>query len=76
MNPNKWKSVVISIDTYKKLKQLAYKNHRTLSGQFTYILETYMIEESAEHEITIAPSLSDGSPTFTYTGLPAIPDPE
>jgi len=50
MNPNKWKSVVISIGTYKKLKQLAHKNHRTLSGQFTYILETYMIEESDRSE--------------------------
>jgi len=39
MDPTKWKSVVISIATYKKLKELAHQNHRTLSGQFTHLLE-------------------------------------
>tara|TARA_R100000781_G_scaffold60731_1_gene38842 strand:- start:624 stop:806 length:183 start_codon:yes stop_codon:yes gene_type:complete len=40
MDALKWKSVVISIDAYKKLKKLAKDNNRTISGQFTHILET------------------------------------
>jgi macrodomain Ter protein organizer (MatP/YcbG family) len=39
MNVEKWKSVVIAIPTYKKLKKRAQKNHRTISGEFTYIME-------------------------------------
>ncbi len=39
MNSEKWKSVVIAITTYKRLKQRAVKNHRTISGEFTHILE-------------------------------------
>jgi len=39
MNPEKWKSVVIPIHAYKDLKRLAAQEHRTISGQFTYILE-------------------------------------
>ena len=39
MNSEKWKSVVIAIPTYKKLKTRAVKNHRTISGEFTHILE-------------------------------------
>jgi|TARA_R100001244_G_C5098322_1_gene118175 plasmid stability protein len=39
MNAEKWKSVVIAITTYKKLKARAVKNHRTISGEFTHILE-------------------------------------
>ena len=39
MNVEKWKSVVIAIPTYKKLKRRAQKNHRTISGEFTHILE-------------------------------------
>lgn len=39
MNVEKWKSVVIAIPTYKKLKRRALKNHRTISGEFTHILE-------------------------------------
>ena len=39
MNVEKWKSVVIAIPTYRKLKKRAQKNHRTISGEFTHILE-------------------------------------
>jgi|3_EtaG_2_1085321.scaffolds.fasta_scaffold12762_3 hypothetical protein len=39
MNVDKWKSVVVAITTYEKLKQRAVKNHRTISGEFTHILE-------------------------------------
>jgi plasmid stability protein len=39
MNSDKWKSVVIAIATYKKLKTRAVQNHRTISGEFTHILE-------------------------------------
>tara|TARA_R110002020_G_C15777672_1_gene728837 strand:+ start:380 stop:538 length:159 start_codon:yes stop_codon:yes gene_type:complete len=39
MNSNKWKSVVVALATYKKLKKRAVKNHRTISGEFTHLLE-------------------------------------
>tara|TARA_R110002012_G_C11274634_1_gene569899 strand:- start:44 stop:214 length:171 start_codon:yes stop_codon:yes gene_type:complete len=39
MNPDKWKSVVIPIESYRVLKNLAAKERRTISGQFTYVLE-------------------------------------
>ena len=39
MNPDKWKSVVIPISSYRVLKNLAAKERRTISGQFTYVLE-------------------------------------
>ena len=45
MDSSKWKSVVISIAAYKKLKDLAKKNHRTISGQFTYLLEKALGEK-------------------------------
>ena len=38
MNPEKWKSVVIPIESYRLLKQIAEHEHRTLSGQFTHLL--------------------------------------
>jgi len=39
MNPEKWKSVVIPIESYHVLKDLATKERRTISGQFTFVLE-------------------------------------
>jgi|TARA_R110000796_G_scaffold719_1_gene2717 hypothetical protein len=39
MNPEKWKSVVVPIESYRVLKDLALKERRTLSGQFTLLLE-------------------------------------
>ena len=39
MNPDKWKSVVIPIESYHVLKDMAAKERRTLSGQFTLLLE-------------------------------------
>ena len=45
MDADKWKSVVISIAAYNKLKDLAKKNHRTISGQFTYLLEKALVEK-------------------------------
>ena len=45
MDPRKWKSVVISITAYRKLKKLARENHRTISGQFTHLLEKALGEK-------------------------------
>jgi|TARA_Y100001951_G_scaffold20931_1_gene15938 hypothetical protein len=45
MDPQKWKSVVISITAYRKLKKLARENHRTISGQFTHLLEKALGEK-------------------------------
>ena len=39
MNPDKWKSVVIPIESYRVLKDMAAKERRTISGQFTFVLE-------------------------------------
>tara|TARA_R110002074_G_scaffold161269_4_gene318857 strand:+ start:5211 stop:5384 length:174 start_codon:yes stop_codon:yes gene_type:complete len=39
MNPEKWKSVVIPIESYRVLKDMAAKERRTISGQFTFVLE-------------------------------------
>jgi hypothetical protein len=39
MNPDKWKSVVIPIESYRVLKDMASRERRTISGQFTYLLE-------------------------------------
>jgi hypothetical protein len=39
MNPDKWKSVVIPIASYLVLKKMAAKERRTISGQFTFVLE-------------------------------------
>jgi hypothetical protein len=49
MDTEKWKSVVIPIKTYKVLKRLAEREHRTLSGQFTFIIEQMT---NKEKEIT------------------------
>jgi len=46
MNPDKWKSVVISVDTYNELKRVAKTNHRTLSGQFTHLIRRYVDAQS------------------------------
>jgi hypothetical protein len=46
MNAEKWKSVVVPIDTYKVLKDMAHRNRRTISGQFTFVLENYQEGES------------------------------
>ena len=45
MNPDKWKSVVVAFESYKLLKDMAQKEHRTISGQFTYILEKIKEDE-------------------------------
>jgi len=39
MNPDKWKSVVVPIESYRVLKSMAEKERRTISGQFTLVLE-------------------------------------
>jgi hypothetical protein len=38
MDSKKWKSVVITIDSYNQLKKMAREEHRTISGQFAYLL--------------------------------------
>jgi hypothetical protein len=39
MNATKWKSVVVPIQGYRVLKEMAAKERRTISGQFTFLLE-------------------------------------
>ena len=51
MNPDKWKSVVISVDTYNELKRVAKTNHRTLSGQFTHLIRRYVDAQSKQNQV-------------------------
>ena len=39
MNPEKWKSVVITIESYNVLKAMSQREDRTISGQFTHLLK-------------------------------------
>jgi hypothetical protein len=41
MDPGRWKSVVVPISTYKVLRDMAKREHRTISGQFTFLLEKH-----------------------------------
>jgi len=50
VDPIKWKSVVISIGTYKMLKALSIANHRTISGQLTHVLELYVRDGAGQHD--------------------------
>lgn len=47
MDTSKWKSVAVSIDNYKMLKQLAKENHRSVSGQLAYIIEQLSDKKAA-----------------------------
>ena len=46
MDPQKWKSVVIDIEAYMRLKSMARREHRTLSGQFRHVLEQTELDRS------------------------------
>ena len=48
MNPKKWKSVVIPVDVSHALKRLAQQERRTISGQFTFLLEQVMEDRQKE----------------------------
>jgi hypothetical protein len=39
MNPQKWKSIVVSIESYKTICALAKSEDRTISGQLTHLLK-------------------------------------
>ncbi len=52
MDTEKWKSVVIPIGAYNILTEQAKKEHRTISGQFTYLLEQMMATNKEEEEVT------------------------
>lgn len=45
MDPEKWKSVVVSIDSYRVLKAMARSEDRTISGQLTHLLRK-VVEEA------------------------------
>ena len=48
MNTKKWKSVVIAVDVYHALKRRAQQERRTISGQFTFLLEQVMEDRQKE----------------------------
>jgi|TARA_R100000988_G_C3970454_1_gene151194 hypothetical protein len=45
MDPKKWKSVVVPLDTYGVLKSMAKKEHRTISGQLTHVIQKWIEAE-------------------------------
>ena len=48
MAPKKWKSVVVPLETYKILKRMAKKEHRTISGQLSLVVKNLVKEEAAK----------------------------
>ena len=52
MNPDKWKSVVVPIESYRVLKNMAEKERRTISGQFTHVLEQVTGERIEDEKTT------------------------
>ena len=48
MNPDKWKSVVVPFESYKQLKDMAQKEHRTISGQLSLVVKNLVKEEAAK----------------------------
>ena len=51
MDTDKWKSIAVPIETWKKLNQLAKENFRTVGGTITYLTEKEY--ESLEAETTV-----------------------
>ena len=47
MDPNKWKSVAVSIEVYEMLKQLADKNERSVSRQLAHLVKQVAQKEAA-----------------------------
>jgi hypothetical protein len=47
MDSTKWKSVAVSIDNYKMLRQMAKENDRSISGQLAYIIKLLNKKEAA-----------------------------
>ena len=48
MDPKKWKSVVVPLETYKILKRMAKQEHRTISGQLSLVVKNLVKEEAAK----------------------------
>ena len=46
-DPNKWKSVAVSIEVYEMLKQLADKNERSVSRQLAHLVKQVAQKEAA-----------------------------
>ena len=63
MDPEKWKSVVVPIGTYKVLRDMAKREHRTISGQFTFLLEKHQEEKQSytADEISYGQGLVQGA---------------
>ena len=45
MDSKKWKSVVVPLETYGVLKSMAKKEHRTISGQLTHVIQKWIEDE-------------------------------
>ena len=48
MNTELWKSIVVPIDIYKGIKQIANMENRSISGQLQVIFETFCKTEGYE----------------------------
>mgnify|MGYP000624164531 FL=1 len=47
MDPNKWKSVAVSIDVYEMLKELAEQNERSVSRQLAHLVKKVSQQQKA-----------------------------
>ena len=47
MDPNKWKSVAVSIDVYEMLKDLAEKNERSVSSELAHLVKQVAQQKEA-----------------------------
>ncbi len=45
MDTSKWKSVAVAISVYTTLKQMAEKNHRSVSKQLAYLVDKEIASE-------------------------------
>ena len=45
MDTDKWKSVLVPIEVYREIKDIAQKEGRTISGQLRIRFEKYKLEQ-------------------------------
>ena len=50
MDTDKWKSVLVPIEVYKEIKQIAQAEGRTISGQLRYIHEQWKMQNLSNRD--------------------------
>lgn len=47
MDPNKWKSIAVSVEVYEMLKELAEQNERSVSRQLAHLVKKVTQQKAA-----------------------------